>query len=620
MLSPGDDYKRVRKDPVENVVDRIALIRDCQTNRALRAGMIDLCRNDILLWINLFVWQFNPKQLGSEVGPFITWTSQDDAIRKTIDRLFAGQDDMLWEKSRYQGATWLALIVFDWAARFHKNKKFLCISHSADAVHKAGDPDSLLWKIGFIQDHLPGWMPKAVLSKMKVRYPATKSVITGAATSERSGVGGRATAVFLDEFAKQREDREILGQTADTGPRLFCSTHYGVGCAFYDLTQRPDMTKVIMHWSQNPEQNPGLYRSGPGRSGFEVIDHTYVFPPEHSFVVDGTPVGGPYPGLRSHWYDKECLRRASTRDVAMHLDINPAGSQSQFFDALMIRNLVSNCTDPWEGDLEYDPDHASPLRLRQMLGGPLKLWCVPTGECSVPPSKYGAGCDIATGLGRTPSVCSLADAATGFKVAELVTAHLTPERFAPLVVALCKLCSDGSQGALLNWEDKGPGLQFGRIVAGLYRRLWRRDVANIVRGRTATTELYGWVPGTDSKRRLLDSYRAALYDRAFVNRSEPALNECLNYRYSDRRDAVEHPRDIDGDDPSGSKSNHGDRVIADALAWLACVRLGAGTPGKPSTLLEAPAAIGSLQWRMELAEKATRNEFDARPVRKGSFR
>lgn len=621
MLSPGDYHLSVPRDPEANLRYRLKLLRLCRERPEYRRAVVEMCRQDIRFFVNCFVWQYNPKRVGSEVEPFVLWDFQGDLLDRTMHRLFVQQRRSLWEKSREMGATWLALILFDWACLFHRDKSFFTISHSEEAVDKAGKRNTLYWKVQFVHDHLPDWLLRGARKRrLSFEYPATRSSMEGGATSERSGVGGRNTALLLDEFSKHTKDREILGQTADTGPCLIIGTHYGVGSAFYDLTQRPDEQKEVIHWSLHPEKRKGLYESYPDSNAIKVIDTTYEYPPDFEFVRGGNASGGgPYPFLRSPWYDAQCKERANVRDVAQHLDINPSGSQSQFFDPLQINKLVASCVDPWEGDLDYDPDGATPVKLRPEPGGPLKLWVVPTGDCAVPPSKYGMGVDCSAGTGRTNSVISVGDAATGIKVAEYATPFLPPERLAPVAVALCRLFADESgQGALLNWEDKGPGLAFGRTLGQLgYRRLWPREGASLVRGKAQVT-LYGWSPGTDNKRRLMDQYRGALYDRAFVNLSKLALEECLNYRYSDRRDAVEHPRDIDGDDPSGAKSNHGDRVIADAVMWLALVKLGAGVPGKPVAAALTPSAVGSLEWRMELAESRDRQRSDRRPIQRSS--
>ncbi len=610
--------------------------KDLQANKSHRAVLwswadtlprqkqiIERCREDIVWYIDSAVYQYNPKVIDGEVSPFITWPSQEKALRATVARLFVDQDDMLWEKSRYQGATWLALMIGDWMCLFRERKKFLAVSHSEQAVDRPGDPDTLFWKVHFMHQHLPPWLLGEVRKrKLGFEYPRTHSSFYGSATTERSGVGGRATAVILDEFSKHRQDREILGQTADTGPRLFIGTHYGTGSAFYDLTQRPDLTKIVMHWSDHPDQGKGLYKFNEATRRVEYLDPKYDFGPEYPFVTDGSPSGGPRPGLRSPWYDRECSRRANARDVAMHLDINPQGSQSQFFDALMLRRCVVECAcEPlWEGDLRLDPEAAQPLALVKAENGPLKLWISPTGECEVPPSKYGMGVDAATGLGASNSALCMADALTGAKVVEYATPHLRPEQFALLAACLGRLFKDANgTPTLIAWEHAGPGQMFGKTLMETgYRKVYYRDSQQLLTRTPIRTDVPGWYPNPRAKRVLLDGYNAALTNRAYVNRSELALGECVHYRYSDKRDTVEHPGDIGGSDPSGARSNHGDRVIADALCWLACQCLGAGKGGGQPDPVQQLAAVGSLEWRMELVKMREQHTVDAHPIRRHS--
>ncbi len=600
---------------------RAALLATCRGSPKAQAAVIERCAADIVFYTDTFVWQYNPREgHGRKVAPFILWPFQEDALLRTHRRLSVDRDDALWEKSREMGATWMALILKDWDCLFHDWVKVLAISHSEDAVGRPGDPDTLFWKVNFMHEHLPDWLRRGAARKGRLtfQYPATKSTFTGSATTERSGVGGRGD-LLLDEFSKHRQDREILGQTADTGPRLFIGTHYGVEGEFYNLTQRPDLFKVVMHWSQHPEKAKGLYRFDAANNAVERLDGSYEFPQDYAFVTDGTPEGGPSPGVRSVWYDRECLRRASRRDVAMHLDISPSGSQSQFFDPLMLRrHLADHARDPdWEGELEFDREAAEPVRLVPTPGGPLKLWLRLISDREVPPSAYAAGCDISTGFaGRASSnsVLTVADARTGFKVLEFATPHLRPEEFAAAVVALCKLFkSEDGGGAYLAWEHAGPGQMFGKTVLELgYRRLYTRDSVHLLRGGVRSNEP-GWYPSVKAKRVLLDDYNAALTSRGFVNRSERALRECSFYRHSDRRDAVEHPSEAGGGDPSGARSNHGDRVIADALCWAACKKLGAGKAQLPEEIAQQ-SPVGSLQWRMELHAKAGRRYSDAHPI------
>jgi hypothetical protein len=589
-------------NPVKvNLIRRRRLLRAARESAAVRWSLMQRCKSDIVFWMDHFCFQINPRQIGSEVGPWITHDFQRDAITRTRTWLADGED-VLWEKSRYLGATWMALLMEVHDALFFDYKKFLNISHTEAAVDAADDPDCLFWKVQFVLDHLPDWMRRGAGRQRRgvIRYPATKGTMTGAATTERAGVGGRATWVLADEFAKQKDDFAILGQTADTGPRLFVSTHYGIGSAWHSLTQRPDIKKVILHWSQHPEMNAGLYRSTD--RGYEILDKSYPFPADYQFVTGGTPNGGPFPGIRSPWYDRECQRRKNDRDVAMHLDINPKGSQSQYFPESLIYSLRKKTSLwRWEGDLAYDAEAAKPFRLIDRVGGPLRLWLNPTVDGGVPKADYVFGCDPSHGRGATPTCVSIGRSATGEKVGEWVYAHLSVQDFAKYFVALARLfASAESSGAFLIWERQGPGeMLTQRVIETGYRNFYYRHLESGLVGER--TESPGWFPSPEATKLLIDQYIAALADGTCTNPSDRALEQTLDFRY-DSRGYPEHPGEKSKEDPSAGGVNHGDIVRADALMWKVMRDRGTPAPGvEPAT-----ATVGSFQWRRELRAQTAR--------------
>jgi len=618
MLTIGSHHLKIPKDVASNLKLRRSILARCRREKKYRKAVMSLCQTDIIAFLNLFGWQINPKHVGHEIGPFITWECQEELLATTLKRLFGEYaGDILWEKSREMGATWLALFLAVWLCVFHKNKRVLCVSHTEHAVEKTGDDGTLFAKVQFILDHLPEWMYSVKKSKLVFKF-ANGSTISGTASTERSGVGDRVTFVLLDEFSKQRDGYKIWGQTADTGPRLVIGTHYGVSGCFYDLTQKEVIPKFVLHWTMHPEKRKGLYRS-TGKYGYEVLDKTYHYPPEYRFVTDGRPTGGPFPGLRSPTYDAECKRRANDRDVAQHLDINPQQSQANYFDALMIQALRDRCTPPlWEGSIKYDPADATPISLIESLGGPLKLWINPLDKLELPPGRYGAGADISQGVGSSNSVLAVGDARIGRKVAELAVCDQDPRDFAMTCVAICRLFKDyDGQPAMLCWESIGPGGLFGATLKKVhYTRLYYRESKDIMRGTSQISDIAGWNPNVvGSKRHLLDQYTIALRDHALVDLSKDAFDDCKHYRFSDTKDTVEHPKHAGGPDPSGARSNHGDRVIAGALMWLVMMRLGVEKFQKMALHEKGPAPIGSLEWRMELAAKADRQDRNRYPSR-----
>lgn len=572
--SPGKWHEGVPREPRDNVRYRRALLKRAEGDPEFQEGIRQICALDLLFYINAFCWQYNPKKVGNlRIGPFTTWDFQEDAAY-TILRCVEDQRDLTIEKSREMGASWLCLFVQEWLWHWHPLNTLLCISRNESLV-ESEKPDSLFWKIDFVHRYLPDWMmPGGRRDNLRRRalYYGNEhngSNTTGEATTAKSGVGGRATMMFLDEFSQVDKDFEVLHRTSDTADcRIFNGTHLGLDTAFYTLTQRPDMRKLRMHWTQHPEKRKGLYRYDAEGGKVEVLDKTYHFPPDFNFVMDGSPTGGPYPGLRSPWYDRQCLRKGSPRAVAMDLDINPKGSVDQFFDPVMIQYLKrTHASDPiWEGDIVYDRDTGEPSGLVQVPGGPLKLWLRPDHNGRPPQSKYAGGCDLGAGTGSTPSCISFADATTGEKVLEYTNAHVAPHVFAVIAVALCRwfVSSEGTPVKFC-WERQGPGTPFGQKLIELgYRNVYWQTYETKV--SNAPSDTPGWYPSPDNKRMLLEDYRAAIASKQFLNRSEQALDECLAFKYG-KSGHIEHGEQENTNDPSKARVNHGDRVIADALCY-----------------------------------------------------
>jgi hypothetical protein len=353
MLSHGRHFERVPREFHENMLYRKKAANEplASKQRMLKR----MCAQDLLFYVNTFVWQFNPRCVGRlddnpysawagmpEITPFTTYPFQDKALTYgdpsradfhgilwAIER----QRDLVQEKSREMGVSWMNLIVIDWLWRFHGRKTLLVMSRDEDAVDKLDDPNSLFWKLDFIQDHLPiwlwpeGWDKRKHRKSMFIKNPETHSTITGEASTAKAFVGGRGTLAFIDEFSQIDKAREVLERTADvTGCRLFCSTHTGVDTAFHDLCNDKTTAKLVLHWSEHPLKRRGLYEYARETNQIIVHDKTYDYPSDFQYVYEWKPNGGPFPGLRSPWYDEECIRRKRPSAIAMDLDINPKGA------------------------------------------------------------------------------------------------------------------------------------------------------------------------------------------------------------------------------------------------------------------------------------------------------
>src|SRR3990167_11138734 len=105
------------KDYAENLNYRLKLILKLQNNPKMQMIVSDLCREDILFWVNSFCATYNPRKNPSTI-PFITYDYEDKLILDVVDSI-KNQKDLLIEKSRDMGVTWCVLLVFTWFWQFH---------------------------------------------------------------------------------------------------------------------------------------------------------------------------------------------------------------------------------------------------------------------------------------------------------------------------------------------------------------------------------------------------------------------------------------------------------------------------------------------------------------------
>lgn len=627
MLSPGTFHKYIPRDLAGNYKFRRDLLLRCKGDKVFQSGIREMCRLDILFYINAFVWQFNPKkQVKDRVGPFITWRAQE---RLLLDRPeTTGKKGILWchengksavlEKSRELGASWLFLIDQSWHCIFHNRTQILNISKSADAVD-CKSPDSLFWKLRFLHEHLPDWLKGSIIEeKMYIEYERTKSVNTGEASTGRAGVGGRGSTVFIDEFPMIKEDVEVRERTAGTADvRFFNGTHQGVDTEFYRLTQTPEIVQMQLHWTRHPEKNQKLYcydknkESGPGIQALRYDEDTdtivpcpmHEYPEGFQFNMSGAPTGGPHPGVRSPWYDNMVVQVGGTTAAAKELDISPSGSVQQFFDPMLIQQLKAKCSDPfWEGDITFEKETGTLIAFVEREGGPLKLWCHLRN--GMPPrSTYGAGSDVSGGTGATPSCLAFTDGRTGEMVAEYANAHIDPKEFGALAVALCRaFCDEEDVGAKLAWENHGPGVTFGKTV---WQTLGYRQIFFKTKELTVGQEISdapGWNPSGQAWPTMLADFRHALQTRRMWVRSVRALEETLQIKY-DVTGKLVNAKSVNRVDPSSARENHADRVVAMGLSWKMIMHY---NPDYTEAKKEEAVDVRSLAGRRKLREEQER--------------
>ena len=534
-------YHLVPKSPRKNLLWRRKLTRMAQKDPEVREAIRCMCEKDLLFYINFAVWTYNPKVFQKwPHRPMITWAYQDKTILAIDDAITYGYD-LLIEKSRDMGATYMSLLVMEWRFHFRYGQTFLMVSEKQDLVDKPGNPDCLFWKIETIHKFQPWWL-RAKITRRKLSFVnnETGSTMDGTSTTANVGLGGRRTAIFLDEFASVEEGYEVLARTSDTTDcRILNSTPRGIANGFYDMRDKVRV-KLRLHWSLHPRKARGLWADADGK-------------------------------LHSTWYDAQVERRWHPMEVAQELDIDYLGSDFQFFDHMQIDQYrKKTCISPkYVGELECDEKSHSPKEFVKKKDGRLKLWCAlgPNGR----PSNqfpYCQGIDISMGMKASDSVLSVWNMQTGEKVAEFVCNETKPHELAEMAAALGRWFRSATiPEAYTIWEANGPGGLFGDAFYKLgYRNFyWRSNEERVDRRSTMSP---GWWSSDKLKLRLIGGYKKKISQGECRNYSDQSMRECLQYIFTQQGKVV-HARAKSNIDPSAISENHGDRVIADALAlWV----------------------------------------------------
>ena len=571
-------YGLVPKGPVSNLLFRAELCRRTMAEPEFAGAMRAACREDFFFWLNGFAWTIDQKrQYPRKKLPFISYPYQDRGFDVILDSLDNGFDVSI-EKSRQMGASWMFVLVVVWCWLSRPGQNFLLLSRSDEYVDRSNEPKSLFYKIDFVLRNLPTWMLPPGWDWKKHRFvkriinPQNGNTIVGEATTEDSGRGGTFTAVLHDEFAACDVGMGILKSTRSaTGTRWFNSTPKGTGNAHYRIVQlskqNPKQVRPLrFHWSDHPEYAKLAYKLDsegkpvPFRQTKKTELEAYFR--ENEDLILSLKKRGFWEEykLRSPWFDIQCARATTKAEIAQEVEIDYGGAGYQFFDQKDIQNLIELycCPPKYVGDIDFDHETLEPTGFRGHGQGCLELWCELVHQ--QPPAKpYVVGVDASAGTGASNSVLSIWDAKAAEMVGQYVDPQIKPERLARLAIALCKWFWD----AYIIWETNGSGRAFGdAVIEWGYGRYYKRP-SKTETGETGANA--GWAPTRDNKYQLLSQYRGALTDRSVCNRSDQAMQECLEYLFLGNN-WVEHSSLNQNEDPSGARDQHGDRVIACALA------------------------------------------------------
>lgn len=247
---------------------RINRIADMRANPAIIPSLKAYYRDNPIDFIEDFGVTFDPRN--PEVGrpaliPLILFPKQKEFLQFVLDH-WKERKHCLSDKSRDMGLTVCLSALLTTLAIFHPGFVGGFGSRKEDLVDKAGDPDSIFFKVRMFLAHLPkefngGWNPRNYnhSSHMRVIIPNSGGVVRGEA-GNNIGRGGRASIYVVDESAHLAQPWAVensLSQT--TNCRVDISSVNGMDNPFAEKRFSGRVDVMTMHWTDDPRKDRAWY-------------------------------------------------------------------------------------------------------------------------------------------------------------------------------------------------------------------------------------------------------------------------------------------------------------------------------------------------------------------------
>lgn len=222
------------------------------------------CRTDILFWINEYGTTYDPRKRQPHLR-FKLFPYQKRLVKTLVEKIRRGED-ILIEKSRDMGVSWLVLLVFQWFWLFEPGSDFLLGSRKSDYVDRLGDMSTLMEKLRYNLDRQPRWLlPQGFNNRhhntlLKLINPQNGNTITGESSNPNFARGGRYKGILFDEFAYWQRDDLAWASAGQSSPcRIAVSTPHGRANKFAQLRFESPIGVESIHWRLHPEKNDAWY-------------------------------------------------------------------------------------------------------------------------------------------------------------------------------------------------------------------------------------------------------------------------------------------------------------------------------------------------------------------------
>jgi len=546
------------------------LINKAKNDETIQAYINEICKRMPILWIDLFCWTKNPKNVAlgkPAVLPFICYEEFQIEFFEEIIKAIDNQYDLLTEKSRDMGASWLHLYALLHKWLWEEGSDFRLGSWKEQFVDQPRVIDTLFEKLRFALEYLPDWMLPAGFSWKdhatfaKLYNPALDNVMVGEAPTENFGSGGRSKAILFDEFAKwdKTPSEAAWTATADvTECRLVVSSVKGTGTKFATLAHgtQEKIKKITLPWTLHPDKARNGYwldekgQKHPCEDKQELTRKWYDLRDKHLSGLKGGRV-------RSIWYDNQSERR-SVEDLAQEVDIDYLMGGSPFFDLAELEKQ-----HVWEYFERKSPTGAIPFgkyircNLTDIGYNEVRIMERPDGWCNIfelpsPTKQYCLATDSAEGLLKGDEAFTIVRDKWTLNVVAVIHGHYAPEEIAVKSFLLEKLFNEAKNVP----ENNNMGHTTAKDLEELGSNLYYTMREETRQGKLVTTPKRGFTTSANTTRPdMLNLLEEQIRKQMFQIRYGILIDQC--------KTMVKNPKK--GGKPEADGSFLDDGVIACAI-------------------------------------------------------
>lgn len=253
-----------------NIHNRYHILAKASPAEQTQQLLLERCRRDTGFWFDNFCWTFDPRKAQPHL-PFRLFPFQRQYLESLCHAIEAGED-LLVEKSRDMGITWITLLAFQYYWLFSPGSNFHLGSRKMEFVDRKGDISTLFEKLRYNLMWLPPWMrphgfnPRLNDNQFKLINPENGNIITGESANPNFARGGRYKGILFDEFPFWPSDAESYTAAGQSSPcRILVGTPCGKNNRFAELRFHSPIRVDTVHWQDHPEKDPEWYKRQKAR-------------------------------------------------------------------------------------------------------------------------------------------------------------------------------------------------------------------------------------------------------------------------------------------------------------------------------------------------------------------